>query len=342
LGPIDPSRQRQVIERFLRLGPMLPKDQLDGIELDDSLADKLNGRAADHEGAPPPQPAHDAPPFQFLHEATSDVLLPVLIHERAQTIAVVLAHVPPARAADVLAKLPAAQQTAVVRCLVDLDQADPAVLQEVETGLHELLSDRLGAMRRRSVGLKTVEAILAAADGTERREMVRNVSRLDDALLERLGLPGNAAPAPRNVAAEAPEEPKTPPPAKPPATQRIVPSATPIAVDDSPPCPEPVEMEFDQLTQLDSRALAIVLAQAEPEVLLLALTGASPDLVRRIMGQFPSREARRLQRRMQQIGPIRLSDVRQAQQAVARKASELATRGVIRLPVESRRLAMAA
>src|ERR1044072_8051671 len=42
LGPLDPFEQREVIEEFLRIGPMVPNQQPAGIELDDGLAARLS------------------------------------------------------------------------------------------------------------------------------------------------------------------------------------------------------------------------------------------------------------------------------------------------------------
>jgi hypothetical protein len=104
---------------------------------------------------------------------------------------------------------------------------------------------------------------------------------------------------------------------------------------------EELELAFDDLAQLDDPSLAEVLRSADPQVVLLALTGASPDLVGRIRRRLPSREAKALKRKLEQIGPVRLRDVEHAQQQLARLASRLAARGLIR-PPGTRRFAVAA
>src|SRR5271157_4966458 len=47
LGAIDAEEQRRVIEEFRRLGPLVPSRHPPGIELDDSLAQKLAAPAGD-------------------------------------------------------------------------------------------------------------------------------------------------------------------------------------------------------------------------------------------------------------------------------------------------------
>jgi flagellar motor switch protein FliG len=75
---------------------------------------------------------------------------------------------------------------------------------------------------------------------------------------------------------------------------------------------------------------------AEPPVALLALTGASDQLVNRIARHLPSREARLLRRRLAQPGPLRLADIEQAQQRMEQLAVELADQGLLVLPFGNR------
>ena len=90
-------------------------------------------------------------------------------------------------------------------------------------------------------------------------------------------------------------------------------------------------MEFDDLEQLDGRALALVLKQAGLEPSLIALTGASQQMIARIVRELPGRDARRLRARLRQIGPLRLADVEQAQKQLVQVAGKLAEAGLIQL-----------
>lgn len=106
--------------------------------------------------------------------------------------------------------------------------------------------------------------------------------------------------------------------------------------------PEPqASVEFDDLVRLDDVALARVLADATPEVVLLALSGAHRDLLDRITSHLPSSAGRTLRRQLETLGPTRLSDIESAQQRLAELAGRLARSGLIRLPGR-RRFTMAA
>ena len=98
------------------------------------------------------------------------------------------------------------------------------------------------------------------------------------------------------------------------------------------PNEESAWLTFDDLAQLNDAALRTVLAAADTEVALLALTGAEPRLIARILRKFPARQAAILRQRLEHPGPLRLRDVEQARAALAAVASRLAHDGTIEIP----------
>lgn len=89
---------------------------------------------------------------------------------------------------------------------------------------------------------------------------------------------------------------------------------------------------FTELSGLNDESLGTVLEAADPQVVLLALAGASLELVGRVLRPLPPREARALQQRMEQIGPLRLADVEGAQQRLVHVARRLLAAGQIAPP----------
>jgi flagellar motor switch protein FliG len=83
-----------------------------------------------------------------------------------------------------------------------------------------------------------------------------------------------------------------------------------------------------------------LLCDCEPELILLALTGASEQVVQRVMGMFPARQAATLKHALNHPGPTRLSDVTGAQEEIVQIALRLEQEG--RLPKRAGRLSMAA
>ena len=189
LGDVNPREQQRVLEEFFRIGPMLPKSEPAGIELDGRLARKLGLPQRPPALAANEEPDDDSPPFQFLEEAETDKLARVLAGERPQTAALVLSHLPAMQAGAVLTRLPPQQQVEVIQRLVDLEETDAEILREVERGLQARLSQQVRMQRRRVAGLAAVDGILKAAGSHAAVQMLDNLARYDRSLAERLSPP---------------------------------------------------------------------------------------------------------------------------------------------------------
>ena len=129
----------------------------------------------------------DAPPFGFLREAEEEKLSHLLGGERPQTIALVLSHLPPERAGEVLTRFAPPLQVEVVRRLVDLENTDPETLREVEQALETRLSRQFAIERSRAAGPETVARILAACRASVVGRILDNLAEYDRALAEQLG-----------------------------------------------------------------------------------------------------------------------------------------------------------
>jgi len=285
-----------------------------------------------------------------------DVLCDHLQGEHPQTVAVLLSHLAPKRAADILTQLPPRMQTDVVGRLIDLDEADPAVVEEIERQLDEMLSDRMARERRRAAGVAAVSSILAAADQQSRRQLIASLTQHDQQLAGRLGRSTLSAADSHSVARPIDALPtQAAEPFRPPAKSRVLAAESPdsparksvrgrsrsvelselerspeMSQTDAPSRAEPnmdretaptgPAPDFHSLTGLSNPALARVLMSVDPHLAILALAGASRELVERVMRQLPTRDARSLRRRIEEIGPVRLGDVEEAQRRVAEEA----------------------
>lgn len=128
-------------------------------------------------------------PFSFLQKAESENLLTFIQDEHPQTIALVLSHLPHAKAAEILIGLPQGKQIEVVRRIANMEQTNPEVIREVELGLESRLSSMLVSRTERVGGVSTVAEILNLCDrGTEKTilegieveqaELVEDIRRL--------------------------------------------------------------------------------------------------------------------------------------------------------------------
>ena len=85
---------------------------------------------------------------------------------------------------------------------------------------------------------------------------------------------------------------------------------------------------FDNLIKSDDRSLQTLLRSVEPEVLVIALKGADEMLREKLLRCMSTRAAANTRDEMDALGPVRLTDVQEAQKsiiAIARRMSEEGT-----------------
>jgi flagellar motor switch protein FliG len=278
---------------------------------------------------PQPPPAETTvaePPFAFLEKVDAKAIATVLSRELPQTAAVVLGRLPPEKAAAVLQELPAALATDALERIAWLDELSPVVEADLARELRRQLAPHIKAAGADTASLARMTAVLGAMDYRQRQRAVLALGERNTSLLHRLGL---------FPAGETPDT----------TDDRVFTMRyridTPSAAPHSPhpqkysptiPREESAWLTFEDLAQLNDASLRAVLAAADTEVALLALTGAEPRLIARILRRFPAREAGILRQRLEHPGPLRLRDVEQARAALAAVASRLAHDGTIEIP----------
>lgn len=88
---------------------------------------------------------------------------------------------------------------------------------------------------------------------------------------------------------------------------------------------------FDYLIKSDERALQTVLREIESDMLVLALKGANPTLRDKLLSCVSQRAAANIMDEMEAMGPVRLSQVQEAQKQVITVARRLSDEGKITL-----------
>jgi flagellar motor switch protein FliG len=82
---------------------------------------------------------------------------------------------------------------------------------------------------------------------------------------------------------------------------------------------------FDNLIMSDERSLQTLLRATDPEDLIMALKGSDQNLQEKLFGCMSTRAAANLRDEMETLGPVRLTEVQEAQKniiAIARKMSD--------------------
>jgi flagellar motor switch protein FliG len=103
-------------------------------------------------------------PFDFLEEADAAQLANSLKAEHPQTIALIMAHLKPAKAAAVIASLGEDLQGEVASRVAAMDRVSPDVIKKVETGVRNKLSTLLTQDYSSSGGVTALVSILHQVD----------------------------------------------------------------------------------------------------------------------------------------------------------------------------------
>lgn len=88
---------------------------------------------------------------------------------------------------------------------------------------------------------------------------------------------------------------------------------------------------FEDMINVDDRGMREILKKVEGPQLTLALKTASEEMKSKILGNLSSRAAEMVMEDLEVMGPVKLSEVEEAQQAIVQAAKELESEGTITL-----------
>src|SRR3954471_5620467 len=217
-------------------------------------------------------------PFAFLQKAESENLLTFIQDEHPQTIALILAHLKPSQASEVLVGLAGQKQVEVVKRIANMEQTNPEVIKEVERGLEHRLSAMITQTFEKAGGVDTVAEILNLADRSTEKGIMEGLEAEDPDLVEQI--------------------------------RRLM-------------------FVFEDILLVNDKGIQSVLKEVDNEVLSLALKTASDELKGKIFKNMSERAAELINEDMQYMGPVRVSDVEQAQQKIVDVVRRLEDAGEI-------------
>src|SRR3954464_722480 len=125
-------------------------------------------------------------PFSFLQKAESENLLTFIQDEHPQTIALILAHLRPTQASEILRGLPGQKQVEVVKRIANMEQTNPEVIKEVERGLEHRLSAMISQTFEKAGGVDTVAEMLNLADRATEKSIMEGLEAEDPDLVEQI------------------------------------------------------------------------------------------------------------------------------------------------------------
>ncbi|HEX8915639.1 MAG TPA: flagellar motor switch protein FliG [Humisphaera sp.] len=278
LGQVALSARRNVLSEFYSLAMANAYVTEGGLEYAKALLRKsLSPEQADRAIKQVTQQVATTP-FAFLQKAESENLLTFIQDEHPQTIALILAHLPPTKASEVLVGLPGPKQIEVVKRIANMEQTNPEVIKEVERGLEHRLSDIVSQTFEKAGGVDTVAEMLNLADRSTEKGIMEGLEAEDPDLVEQI--------------------------------RRLM-------------------FVFEDILLVNDKGIQSVLKEIENDTLSLALKTASQDLKDKIFKNMSERAAQLIAEDMQYMGPVRVSDVEQAQQKIVDVVRRLEDAGEI-------------
>ncbi|MEW6607994.1 MAG: flagellar motor switch protein FliG [bacterium] len=128
-------------------------------------------------------------PFEFMRKVDPVQLLTTIQSEHPQTVALVLAYLPPERASVILGELPSEIQADVVRRLAVMERGSPEALQKVETILHTKLAAFTTTTKGKEARIGGVDSVVDMLNQVERdveRTVLEGVGEQDPELAEEI------------------------------------------------------------------------------------------------------------------------------------------------------------
>lgn len=127
-----------------------------------------------------------AKPFQFLEKAETENLLTFIQDEHPQTIALILAHLTPSQASEILVGLVDEKRVEVISRVARMEQTSPEVIKEVERGLEHRLSGLMADGLQRVGGVESVAEILNLTDRTTEKSILESLGEEDPDMVEQI------------------------------------------------------------------------------------------------------------------------------------------------------------
>ena len=185
LDRLSGDEQEKVINEFADVGPGGMMSEAGGLEVVKSLIERALGKEG-NETLAKVRESIEALPFSFLKNVDPQNLLTFITDEHPQTIALILSHLPSSYGAEVIAGLPADRQLAVIRRIANMSRTSPEVVEEVEKGLENRMSNVMSQSLKNAGGVQSVAEILNVTDRATERSLLENLAQEDPDLVEEI------------------------------------------------------------------------------------------------------------------------------------------------------------
>jgi len=186
LRQVPAEVQNLVLEEFEQLAMARQYIAQGGIEYARGLLEKALGEDAASDLLERLTSSLQVRPFEFIRQADPSHLLNYIQNEHPQTIALVLAYLPPDQAAAILSALPPEDQAEVARRIAIMDRTAPDIVAEVETMLERKLSSVVTQDFSMAGGIEALVQVLNNVDRSTERGIMDVLEINDPELAEEI------------------------------------------------------------------------------------------------------------------------------------------------------------
>lgn len=186
LDDVTKEEQDGAIEEFYNLGMARVHIERGGIEYAHDLLEQSLGKEKASSILETVRQSLSSVPFGFLQKAGPENLLTFVVEEHAQTIALILSHLPATLSAAVLAKLPSNKQLDVVRRIATMEQTSPEVVRDVERSLEVRMRSTFMQQLEKAGGVSAVAQMLNVTDRMTNKAILENLEQESPELVEQI------------------------------------------------------------------------------------------------------------------------------------------------------------
>lgn len=277
LGPISSELKQKVLNEFYETAVAQNYLTEGGLAYARSVLEQALGSERANEVLERLAAAIQVSPFEFLRRTDASQILNVVSNEHPQTVALILAYLPPDTAGQVVSSLPAELQSEVAMRLALMDRTAPEVIREIENVLERKLSKVINQDFTTAGGVKALVEVLGKVDRSTEKTILESLEEQSPELADEV--------------------------------RRLM-------------------FLFEDVVLLDDRSIQQVLREVDGKDLAIALKGQGENVQEKIFKNMSSRAAEIIKEDLEFMGPVRVSQVEEAQQkivAVIRKLEDAGT-----------------
>jgi flagellar motor switch protein FliG len=173
LGSISPALVESVAREFLEKA--VPPKQIENKE-------KAEGKESEGDGLEDERQKK----LKAIQSIGPDALIQLIQNEHPQTIALILAHLQPHIASEVMGLLPDEIKADVASRIANLDKVASGMLEEIDNVLEEILANKDTSTAQKAGGVPQLAEILNMIDGTMTEQIIEEIEEDDPDLAEEI------------------------------------------------------------------------------------------------------------------------------------------------------------